>query len=125
MSRLLPILVAGTGLGEHDVLAIVRNAPIRYKTYPIRKRNGGERLISQPARELKALQRVLAESFLSQLPVHRAATAYRPGVSIRDNAAAHVLNGPILKFDFKEFFPSITSHDWRIYSQKNSLFEDP
>ncbi|WP_422388507.1 retron St85 family RNA-directed DNA polymerase [Bradyrhizobium symbiodeficiens] len=119
------MLVAGTGLGEHDVLAIVRNAPIRYKTYPIRKRNGGERLISQPARELKALQRVLAESFLSQLPVHRAATAYRPGISIRDNAATHVLNGPILKFDFKDFFPSITSHDWRSYCQKSSLFEDP
>lgn len=125
MSKLLPILVTETGLGEHDVLAIVRNAPVRYKTYPIQKRNGGERLISQPARELKALQRVLAENFLSQLPVHRAATAYRPSISIRHNAATHAQNGPILKFDFKDFFPSITSHDWRSYCQKKSLFVDP
>ncbi|WLB53789.1 retron St85 family RNA-directed DNA polymerase [Bradyrhizobium japonicum] len=124
MSRLLPMLISGTGLSEHDVLTIVRNAPVRYKTYPILKRNGGERLISQPARELKALQRVLVENFLSQLPVHPAATAYRAGVSIKDNAGAHAHNGPILKFDFKDFFPSITSRDWQAYCKQKSLFDE-
>lgn len=54
---------------EYDILKIVRDAPKRYKTYPIAKRSGGERIISQPARELKALQRILVEKFLSGLPV--------------------------------------------------------
>lgn len=124
MSKLLPLLTSGTGLSEHDVLKIVRNAPVRYKTYPIAKRDGGERIISQPARELKALQRILAAELLSDLPVHAAATAYRPGISIRTNASAHAKNGPILKFDFKEFFPSIRAKDWRAYCEKNSLFTD-
>src|SRR5262249_35577279 len=120
-----PILVAGAGLGEHTILSIVRNAPVRYKTYAIQKRNGGERIISQPARELKALQRILTEEILNDLPVHSAATAYRRGVSIKANAGAHAQNGPILKFDFKDFFPSITSLDWRIYCERNALFDDP
>jgi len=62
---------------------------------------------------------------LSQLPVHRAATAYRTGTSIRANAEAHVHNGPILKFDFRDFFPSITSSDWLAYCNRSSLFDDP
>jgi RNA-directed DNA polymerase len=124
VSKLLPLLVSETGLSEYDVLKIVRNAPRRYKTYAIAKRSGGERTISQPARELKALQRILVEKVLSDLPVHPSATAYRKGMSIRANAAAHAGSGPILKFDFKDFFPSITARDWRIYCEKKSLFTD-
>lgn len=124
MGTLIALLAGATGLNEHDVRGIVRNAPVRYKTYEIPKRNGGTRTISQPAREVKALQRVLVTEILSRLPVHPSAMAYRPGISIKDNAAAHVENGPILKFDFKEFFPSIVSRDWRIYCEEASLFDD-
>jgi len=119
------MLISGTGLTEQDILKIVRNAPVRYKTYPIQKRNGGERIISQPARELKALQRVLVQEFLYHLPTHAAATAYKEGISIKANASAHVQNGPILKFDFKDFFPSITSNDWQRYCEQKNLFADP
>jgi RNA-directed DNA polymerase len=125
MSELMDLLTAGTGLSDHDVMKIVSNAPVRYKTYVIPKRSGGERLISQPARELKALQRILTSEILSKLPVHPSATAYRPGISIRDNAAAHAANGPIMKFDFKDFFPSIFSKDWAVYCQQKRVFEDP
>jgi RNA-directed DNA polymerase len=125
MSELMDLLTAGTGLSDHDVMKIVSNAPVRYKTYVIPKRSGGERLISQPARELKALQRILTSEVLSKLTVHPAATAYRPGISIRDNAAAHAANGPIMKFDFKDFFPSIVSKDWAAYCQQKNVFEDP
>lgn len=40
LSKLLQILSLGTSLSEHDVLRIARNAPVRYKTYPIEKRKG-------------------------------------------------------------------------------------
>lgn len=125
MSKLLPLLIAGSGLNEQDVLKIARNAPARYRTFPISKRSGGERIISQPALELKILQRILVGGLLSNLPVHSSATAYRPGISIRTNASTHAQNGPILKFDFADFFPSLTSSDWKLYCVKNSLFDDP
>ncbi|WP_371421530.1 retron St85 family RNA-directed DNA polymerase [Tardiphaga sp.] len=122
MSDLIPLLIAQTGLSESDILGIIRNAPRRYKTYAIEKRNGGERVISQPARELKALQRILMAELLAKLPVHVAATAYREGISIKANALAHAQNGPIMKFDFENFFPSITARDWRTYCERRSLF---
>lgn len=123
MSDLLPILIGATGLSEWDIRLILSNAPSRYKHFTIKKRNGGERKIAQPARELKALQRALITSKLSALPVHAAATAYRVGVSIADNASSHAGNGPILKYDFQEFFPSVRAADWRKYCKFNSIFQ--
>lgn len=63
--------------------------------------------------------------FLRKLPIHDAATAYREGMSIRDNAERHVGNGPILKMDFKDFFPSIKPKDWAAYcTATGALNED-
>ncbi len=124
VSELVPRLTRSTGLSDRDVRAIISNAPSRYKTYEIPKRNGGTRIISQPAREVKALQRVIVAEILSTLPVHPSANAYRPGMSIADNAGAHSGDGPILKFDFANFFPSILARDWQLYCEKVSLFAD-
>jgi hypothetical protein len=55
------------------------------------------------------------------LPIHRSATAYRAGISIKHNALAHAANGPILKFDFTNFFPSISGRDWAIYCEREGL----
>lgn len=121
MSKLVPLLAAATGLTELDVRTILMRAPVSYKKYMIPKRNGGQRLISQPAREVKALQRVLAHR-LRHLPVHDTAMAYRKGQSIRSNAERHAGNGPILKYDFQNFFHSIRMADWQSYCKKNSVF---
>ena len=122
MSDLIPLLVAETGLSEANIRSITRNASIRYKTYVIPKRNGGVRLISQPAREVKALQKVVISSVIEKLPVHSCAMAYRPGISIRDNAIAHASSGSILKYDFENFFPSILARDWELYCSNNKVF---
>ncbi|MCC0004236.1 MAG: RNA-directed DNA polymerase [Methylobacteriaceae bacterium] len=121
----MDLLILETGLGERDVRAIAATAPIRYKTYEIEKRNGGKRLISQPARELKALQRVIVNEVLDKLPVHPAATAYRPSLSIKDNAKPHTVSGAILKLDFKDFFPSLREVDWESYCKQHNIFETP
>jgi len=125
MSELIPTLIAATGLSRRDILTVISNAPRRYATFPIPKRSGGERMISQPARELKALQRALIHAYLEELPVHQAATAYRKGFSIRDNVLPHASNNPIFKFDFQNFFPSITPSDWNRYCADRGLFHDP
>src|SRR5690349_9067277 len=115
------MLSAETGLVQHDLDRIIKTAPRRYKVFEIPKRNGGMREIAQPARELKLLQRVLVEKLLAQLPIHDAARAYRVGMSIRDNAAPHCGGGPILKMDFRDFFPSIRSTDWEAYCAEHNL----
>lgn len=114
-------LVQFLELSEADVLRILKTAPHRYKVYPIEKRSGvGTRLIAQPARELKLIQRYVSEKFLSELPVHRAATAYVKGKSIRQNAFAHRTSRAILKLDFKDFFNSIVYRDLRFVFEKNN-----
>lgn len=55
--------------------------------------------------------------------MHECATGYKPGSSIRRNAEAHVHNRPILKYDFKDFFPSITEHAWLSYCEKHGIFD--
>jgi hypothetical protein len=115
MSDLLLRLSRQTGLPIFDLQRIIYTAPRRYKVFEIPKKNGGMREIAQPARELKVVQRAFVDMFLKDLPVHQAAMAYRPGLSIGDNARTHAGHGPILKLDFKNFFPSIRSEDWERY----------
>lgn len=113
-----------TGLSPRDVRTISMRAPRMYKTFEVFKADGVHtREISQPAREVKLLQRAFNDLVLSTLPVHPCATAYRakPGLSLRDNVTPHAENGPILKMDFKAFFPSIRSQDWAAYCQESGV----
>jgi len=119
MSKILRLLSEHTGLHESIVRKIIATAPVRYKSYRIPKRSGGYREIAQPAREVKLLQRAFIETTLRNLPVHDAATAYRENTSILENAKRHAGDGPILKMDFSDFFPSITKNDWIKYCQHN------
>jgi RNA-directed DNA polymerase len=110
---LLDEIMAATGLGSAELEHIIRTAPARYKAYPIPKRSGGSRIIAQPSREIKLLQRFVIQRVLSHYPVHSAAAAYVKGRNILDNAKEHVANRIILKLDFMNFFPSIILSDWR------------
>jgi len=109
---LLDELVAHLRIGPFDLMRIISTAPARYKQYTIPKRNGGVRTIAQPSRELKALQRYVLQSKLSQFPVHDAATGYVKGRNIFQNADAHRNNAVILKLDFTDFFPNVKVGDW-------------
>lgn len=123
MSRVCQFLSKQSGLREADVRAIILRAPRSYKFFKIPKRTGGQREIAQPAREVKALQRMFVRG-LSRLPIHDCATAYRQGLSIKDNAERHASNsGAIMKFDFRAFFPSIKSYDWIQYCENNGIFQ--
>lgn len=113
-----------SGLSPYDVRAISLRAPRMYKTFSVFKADGvSTREIAQPAREVKLLQRAFNELVLSALPVHSCATAYRskPGLSLKDNVTPHAENGPILKMDFRSFFPSIKSRDWASYCRNSGV----
>ncbi|NEK16199.1 retron St85 family RNA-directed DNA polymerase [Rhizobium leguminosarum] len=125
MVGIVEILAIESAMDVGLVERIIRTAPVRYKTYQIPKRAGGNRTISQPAKEVKLLQRSLIDVLLRNLPVHDTATAYREGLSIKDNALRHAGDGPILKMDFKNFFPSITPFDWAEYCKESGTLTDP
>lgn len=125
MGKIVEALAVETGMDVGLVERIMRSAPVRYKTYRIPKRTKGFREISQPAIEVKSLQRSLIEILLRDLPMHEAATAYRMGMSIKDNALRHAGDGPILKMDFKNFFPSIKPRDWSVYCKQTGVLIDP
>ena len=99
-------------MSEQDIGRIIATAPNRYKVFAIPKRTGIEhRIIAQPARELKAIQRYLVENRLAGLRIHQMATAYQPGKNILSNAYPHRKKRVILKLDFRDFFHSIVPAD--------------
>lgn len=98
-------------LSEKDVSRLIARAPHTYKKYTIKKKSGGIRWIAQPARETKLIQRFLINNHFRSLPIHSCALAYVSGTSIRKNAEIHAGNAYISKFDFTNFFGSITGKD--------------
>jgi RNA-directed DNA polymerase len=90
---------------------VARTTDHRYKLYTLPKVSGGHRLIQHPAREMKFLQRWVISQIFGHAPVHPAATAYRQGTSVRNNAALHAHGRFFLKLDFEDFFPSIRVTD--------------
>lgn len=118
-TKLMAILSQWSGLKISDVEYIVRSAPRRYKVFSIPKRSGGERVIAQPSRELKALQRLITDRIIFDLPVHGAAHGYVKGRGIKSNAAAHANSNFILKMDFSNFFPSIRPADLGRHMKKH------
>lgn len=99
------------GLSDYLLNRLIQRAPHSYKVYTIPKRSGERRVIAQPAKETKFIQRWLIQNIFSQLPVHECASAYKDGASIKKNADVHKDNSYLVKLDFKDFFPSITSSD--------------
>jgi RNA-directed DNA polymerase len=78
-----------------------------YKTFEIKKRRGGMRVISAPANNLKLIQMkinyVLRLVYRTKGAVH----GFAIGKSIVTNAAAHTKRHYILNIDLKDFFGSI------------------
>ena len=79
----------------------------RYRSFNIRKRNGGRRQIDAPSDNLRDLQRRVYHRLLKKLPVHDGATGFVPQRSIVDNARPHVGQTAVINIDLKDFFPSI------------------
>ncbi len=122
---LLERLSRQTGWSIERLLAFSASAGRRYKTFEVPKRSGGTRLIEQPARPVKAVQRWVVKALFEKYPIHRSAFGYRKQLSVRNNAIAHSGFAYTLRLDFTDFFGRFThkiSKDFcrRILYQKSS-----
>ena len=79
-----------------------------YTRFTIPKRTGGTRTISSPKSSLRNIQKWVLHSILDKIPVHSKAMAFRPKVSIVDNASIHKNSQIVVRIDLEDFFPSIT-----------------
>ncbi|MFC1484290.1 retron St85 family RNA-directed DNA polymerase [Candidatus Neomarinimicrobiota bacterium] len=105
-----------THLSKGLIYRLSRFADSYYKVYPIPKRNGGSRLISQPSIELKALQSWILNSILNQLKVSQSCKGFEKGISILDNAKPHIGASSVLCLDIDDFFPSIKANQvWSVF----------
>ncbi|HBL4972089.1 retron St85 family RNA-directed DNA polymerase [Enterobacter cloacae] len=93
-------------ISEQDTLRLILNAPFKYRVYTIPKRTHGRRVIAQPTKVVKKLQKGFIS--LYNFPVHSRCMAYRKGLSIKHNAEMHLDNSYLLKMDLSDFFNSLT-----------------
>lgn len=107
MDGLVSKIASLVGISSASCRRIAYGAHRRYKVFTIAKRGGGTRIVAQPAREVKAVQRAVCHLLSPKLIAHNSATAYKPGTSIAANAAVHAGARFLTKLDFSDFFPSI------------------
>jgi retron-type reverse transcriptase len=78
-----------------------------YTRFTIPKRDGSERTICAPKTQLRWVQRHILEKVLSPIPAHDAAHGFIPGRSTVTNATPHLGAKVLVKFDLRDFFPTI------------------
>ena len=80
---------------------------IRYRSFSIKKKNGTERVISTPIRQLKQIQQLIATILSTTYEPANSVNGFVPLRSIVDNARPHVGKRFVYNVDLKDFFPSI------------------
>jgi RNA-directed DNA polymerase len=113
-------------------LLYVKTDAEKYSTFSIRKKSGGTREIHAPIKQVKSLQRRVAdrlERCLADIQKitgisNFASHGFRPGKSILTNASAHRNKRYILNLDLKDFFPTISGKRIRgfLVSDRNFKF---
>jgi RNA-directed DNA polymerase len=100
LARLLKVI-------EKELLEISLRSGDLYDQIPLKKKDGGVRIINAPVSELKLLQRSVLYNYLDKIKLLPCAYGCGSGKSIIENARAHIKNKNMVSFDIKDFFPSI------------------
>jgi len=99
----------GITVNELRFLAFSRKTSTvsHYVRFKMKKKTGGERLISAPMPRLKKSQHWILANLLEKVEMHEAAHGFRQERSIVSNAVPHIGAEVIINLDLKDFFPSI------------------
>ncbi|MCP5498106.1 MAG: RNA-directed DNA polymerase [Leptospiraceae bacterium] len=85
----------------------------KYDTYSVKKKNGEDRIIHAPQRNLKLTQKVLNDCIQLCFVPRTAAHGFVKGRSIVTNARMHLKRNFVYNIDLENFFPSI--HFGRVF----------
>ena len=96
-----------TRLSPWILYKLSKNNNSYYRVFHIKKSNGGDREIAEPARNMKAVQAWINVNILQPIPLIPQVTGFRKGNNILQNARAHEDNRYLLCLDIDDFFPSI------------------
>lgn len=97
-------------LSENKLKILSNRADHFYRVYQIPKKAGGSRVISQPSRELKALQSWILRNILDRLNTSPQSKGFEQGESTLHNAAPHIGSNFILNIDFEDFFNTVSAN---------------
>lgn len=89
------------------LLGKIRNGGQLYKEVSLPKRDGGEREINVPRKDLKKIQRKINKRLLAELPINKNAFGFSRG-SIINAIKPHLGSRVILCVDFQDAFPTVT-----------------
>lgn len=98
----------------------------RYRRYPLKKKRGGVRWITEPVPALKNLQNAICWGLKIPQVTYKGYSVingFIPGKSIIDNARPHVGKKVVLSMDLKDFFGSINYKDLRSWSHGKPRFQ--
>jgi RNA-directed DNA polymerase len=112
-------------------LLYVKTDAQKYSAFSIRKKSGGTREIHAPIKQVKSLQRRLADRLEQCLAdvqkktgkSNSASHGFRPGKSILTNASVHRNKRHILNLDLKDFFPTISGKRIRGFLIRDQHFK--
>ena len=94
---------------ERGIARESQNERARHYRYTwIAKRTGGHRLLEAPKPRLRALQRLLLDDIVANIPPHDAAHGFRRGRSVAGFAAAHAGREVVIRIDLQAFFASVS-----------------
>ena len=101
------------------IYCISNNISNNYRKYIIKKRNGKVRVIYEPSKTLKCIQKNILKKILNNKEISKHAKAYHKNIKLIDNAIEHVNKKIILKLDIVDFFNNI-----RFIDVYNSCFSE-
>lgn len=84
-----------------------KTVPGRYKTFYIKKKNGGRREINAPCYQLGVLLYILNIVFKAIYAPDKSAMGFTEGKSVVTNASMHIGHHYVFNIDLENFFPSI------------------
>jgi len=91
-----------------EMLNIIKEKDKHYSIFHIPKKSGGTRIIENPSRELKTIQREILDSILKTFPVDKNCHGFVDKRGIITNAQSHVGAVCVINIDLKDFFHTVT-----------------
>ncbi|VDH03629.1 reverse transcriptase family protein [Bergeyella zoohelcum] len=113
------------GITKKNILFNTNPSNQRYRSFTIKKKTGGERVINAPKLLLVRTQKALSVIFTICMEIHPKAMGFTEGKSVVTNAQLHIGKNYVYNIDLKDFFHSFKK--WqikRIFTQTSFQFSE-